>query len=88
MPAPTRLPLPLPRPGPPPPCSTFAADAKLAALGWRERTPWQEGLAATVAWYAAHGADGWWEPAAVEAALEPHPLQRLPAMPAAPPGAS
>lgn len=28
----------------------FICDAKLAALGWRERTPWEAGLQSTVDW--------------------------------------
>ena len=40
----------------------YAMDGtKLAALGWRPRTPFAEGLAATVAWYAAN--DAWWRAA-------------------------
>ena len=53
----------------------FICDAKLAALGWRESTPWGEGLRETVRWYAAHGLGaGHWEDADVEAALAPHPV--------------
>jgi dTDP-glucose 4,6-dehydratase len=33
--------------------------SKLRALGWRPETPFEEGLAATVAWYRDHRA--WWE---------------------------
>lgn len=44
----------------------FICDAKLAALGWRERTPWEQGLRQTVAWYLEHvdgkGAeDAYWD---------------------------
>ncbi len=35
-------------------------DAKLAALGWTNRTTFEEGLAATVDWYLAN--EGWWRP--------------------------
>ena len=34
--------------------------AKLAALGWQPMTAFEEGLRATVQWYADNGA--WWEP--------------------------
>ena len=50
----------------------FICDKKLAALGWRESTPWAEGLAATAAWYAATPASHW-ENGDAEAALAPHP---------------
>jgi dTDP-glucose 4,6-dehydratase len=33
---------------------------KLAALGWRNRVPFEEGLAATVDWFAAN--EAWWRP--------------------------
>ena len=56
----------------------FICDAKLAALGWAETTPWAEGLARTVAWYARHGLGaGHWDDADVEAALAPHPVLRV-----------
>lgn len=66
----------------------YVCDAKLAALGWRERTPWDVGLRRTVDWYASHappaggagaedGAEtGWWDAADVEAALAAHPSSR------------
>jgi dTDP-glucose 4,6-dehydratase len=39
----------------------YAVDcAKLRALGWAPRTPFEDGLAATVEWYHDHRA--WWEP--------------------------
>ena len=57
----------------------FICDAKLAALGWKESTPWAEGLRRTVAWYARHGSGpgGFWDDADVEAALAPHPVLRV-----------
>jgi len=40
----------------------YALDgAKLAALGWRNLTSFEEGLAATVAWFRAN--EGWWRAA-------------------------
>jgi dTDP-glucose 4,6-dehydratase len=39
----------------------YALDgARLRALGWEPRTAFDEGIARTVDWYAAHR--GWWEP--------------------------
>jgi dTDP-glucose 4,6-dehydratase len=35
--------------------------AKLAALGWRPTTAFDDGLAETVAWYRAH--EPWWRAA-------------------------
>ena len=43
---------------------------RLHALGWRPRVDFDEGLAATIAWYRAH-AEGHW--ASLERALRPHP---------------
>jgi len=37
-------------------------DAKLRLLGWRPTTPFEEGLAETVAWYRQH--HDWWRPLA------------------------
>jgi dTDP-glucose 4,6-dehydratase len=40
----------------------YALDgSKLAALGWRNRVPFDEGLAATVDWFVAN--EGWWRTA-------------------------
>ena len=37
----------------------YAMDgSKLAALGWRNRTPFEEGIASTVDWFVAN--EGWW----------------------------
>jgi dTDP-glucose 4,6-dehydratase len=36
------------------------SNAKLAALGWTNRMPFEEGLAATVDWYRDH--EEWWRP--------------------------
>jgi dTDP-glucose 4,6-dehydratase len=39
----------------------YAMDgAKLAALGWRNRTPFEQGLAQTVDWFVAN--EAWWRP--------------------------
>ena len=32
-------------------CRYFISDDKLLALGWKERTPWKEGLKKTIDWY-------------------------------------
>jgi UDP-glucose 4,6-dehydratase len=53
----------------------FICDEKLAALGWKEETQWETGLTSTVRWYMEHGCQGWWDPAALEPALQPHPPQ-------------
>ena len=65
----------------------YVCDSKLAALGWAETTPWEEGLRRTVDWYARHtpppgrgdgggGEDAWWDAGDVEAALAAHPAHR------------
>ena len=59
-------------------CRHFVKDAQLEALGWRERTPWGEGLRRTVEWYRRHASD-WWEPGE-HSALR---VARAPASPAA-----
>ncbi|KQK07079.1 trifunctional UDP-glucose 4,6-dehydratase/UDP-4-keto-6-deoxy-D-glucose 3,5-epimerase/UDP-4-keto-L-rhamnose-reductase RHM2 [Brachypodium distachyon] len=53
----------------------FIDDQKLKALGWSERTSWEEGIKKTADWYVKHGAD-WW--GAVSAALLPHPRMLTP----------
>ena len=40
-------------------CRYFICDAKLAVLGWQERTPGEVGLRKTVDWYLAHAAAHW-----------------------------
>eukprot|EP00850_Spirogloea_muscicola_P011402 SM000070S21368 [mRNA] locus=s70:652759:656438:- [translate_table: standard] len=47
----------------------FLDDAKLTALGWRERTTWEDGLKKTLEWYRGHR-DYWGD---VSGALVPHP---------------
>jgi UDP-glucose 4,6-dehydratase len=51
----------------------FICDKKLGALGWKETTPWEEGLRATVDWYLKHGFGAYWEHGDVENALRAHP---------------
>ena len=51
----------------------FICDAKLQALGWRERTPWEEGLRKTLTWYGTPGRVAAWWPMGVDQALLPHP---------------
>ncbi|KAF2929592.1 hypothetical protein DAI22_05g068100 [Oryza sativa Japonica Group] len=59
-------------------CGVFGLDpgeavaTKLKALGWSERTPWEEGIKKTAEWYVEHGAE-WWGDVDVSAALLPHP---------------
>ena len=42
-------------------------DTKLRALGYAPRTSFEDGLAATVAWYRDNRQ--WWEPLKIKAAL-------------------
>jgi dTDP-glucose 4,6-dehydratase len=44
-------------------------DSRARALGWRPRVPFDEGLAATVAWFRENRA--WWEPLRARAELPP-----------------
>ncbi|KAK9842897.1 hypothetical protein WJX74_004089 [Apatococcus lobatus] len=50
----------------------YICDKKLAALGWKETTPWEVGLKKTIDWYLHHGFKGYWQ-GDVESALQPHP---------------
>jgi UDP-glucose 4,6-dehydratase len=52
----------------------YICDNKLGSLGWKERTPWEEGLQKTVQWYLDHGFQEFWDNGDVEAALHPHPI--------------
>lgn len=47
----------------------FIGSDKLRALGWAERTPWADGLRATVAWYGAVDTHAYWSVGPVEGAL-------------------
>lgn len=51
----------------------YICDNKLAELGWKEHTPWEEGLKKTVDWYLKKGFAEYWDNGNVEAALQPHP---------------
>ena len=51
----------------------FICDKKLAALGWSERTSWEEGLEKTAKWYLEHANRSYWDNGDAEAALDPHP---------------
>jgi dTDP-D-glucose 4,6-dehydratase len=39
----------------------FICDKKLLSLGWKEETPWEEGLQLTVDWYLKHGFAEYWD---------------------------
>lgn len=52
----------------------YICDDKLALLGWKERTSWEDGLKKTVDWYLKHGFTDYWDNGNVEAALQPHPV--------------
>ncbi|KAI4316202.1 hypothetical protein L6164_024205 [Bauhinia variegata] len=47
----------------------FLDDQKLKKLGWKESTPWEEGLKMTIDWYKKN--PDWWGD--VSTALHPHP---------------
>lgn len=51
----------------------FICDQKLTALGWRQRTTWEEGLKKTAEWYLKHGCEDYWDNGNAKAALDPHP---------------
>ena len=55
----------------------YICDRKLAELGWREKTSWEEGLRRTVDWYVVNAAPGYWDNGSMEAALEAHPTLQL-----------
>lgn len=44
----------------------FICDKKLAALGWREKIDWEEGLQSTVNWYLENGFNDYWDNGDVE----------------------
>lgn len=49
---------------------------KLRALGWSEKTTWEEGLKKTIDWYLATKCDQYWK-GDIEVALQPHPVVQL-----------
>ncbi len=51
----------------------YISDDKLAALGWKERTSWKEGLKKTISWYIENGMHSYWDHGNVDLALEAHP---------------
>lgn len=51
----------------------YIGSDKLAALGWRETTSWEDGLKRTIDWYLATDCGDYWQ-GDLEAALRPHPL--------------
>jgi len=48
-------------------CRYFIEDSKLEALGWSEKTSWEEGIKKTLAFY--RDAKGWWKKSLVNEAL-------------------
>eukprot|EP01025_Chloroclados_australasicus_P032010 TRINITY_DN32408_c0_g1_i1.p1 TRINITY_DN32408_c0_g1~~TRINITY_DN32408_c0_g1_i1.p1 ORF type:complete len:357 (+),score=28.05 TRINITY_DN32408_c0_g1_i1:167-1237(+) len=55
----------------------FIGCEKLAALGWIEKTTWEQGLKKTVDWYVKQDVKNYWESAEIEGALEPHPTIKI-----------
>lgn len=51
----------------------YIGSDKLAALGWKETTTWDEGLKKTIEWYMSANCEEYWQ-GDLEAALRPHPL--------------
>ena len=49
-------------------CRYFIEDSKLEALGWSEKTSWEEGIKKTLAFY--RDAKGWWKKSMVDTALD------------------
>jgi UDP-glucose 4,6-dehydratase len=49
-------------------CRYFIEDAKLAALGWTEKTTWTDGIKKTLAFYR-DAASIWWKKSLVNEAL-------------------
>jgi len=50
----------------------FIGSGKLTALGWKQRTSWEDGLRKTIDWYLKLPSDRYWC-GDVESALQPHP---------------
>jgi UDP-glucose 4,6-dehydratase len=55
----------------------FICDKKLHALGWEEKTSWEDGLQRTIDWFLAKSDASYWSNGDMEAALAPHPTIRL-----------
>jgi len=51
----------------------FICDQKLAALGWKEKTSFEDGLKKTIQWYLENGRKSFWDNGDADAALEAHP---------------
>lgn len=51
----------------------FICDQKLAALGWKEKTSFEDGLKKTIQWYLENGKKSFWDNGDADAALEAHP---------------
>jgi UDP-glucose 4,6-dehydratase len=52
----------------------YIGSDKLAALGWKEETAWEEGLKRTIDWYLhTEGIEEYWQ-GDLESALRPHPV--------------
>eukprot|EP00210_Caulerpa_lentillifera_P002994 g2859.t1 len=51
----------------------FISDKKLADLGWKERTSFEDGLEKTIQWYLENGKKSFWDNGNADAALEAHP---------------
>ncbi len=53
-------------------CRYYICDRKLAALGWSEKTTWENGLNKTINWYMENGFSERWV-GDVDSALAAHP---------------
>ncbi|WIA24138.1 hypothetical protein OEZ85_013733 [Tetradesmus obliquus] len=51
----------------------YIGNSKLASLGWKETTAWEEGLKKTIDWYMATKCDEYWQ-GDLESALKAHPV--------------
>lgn len=46
---------------------------KMAGLGWKENTPWEEGLKKTIDWFTNCRIENYFDSGDIETALQPHP---------------
>lgn len=46
---------------------------KMASLGWKENTPWEEGLKKTIDWFTNCQIEHYFECGDIDTALQPHP---------------